>query len=188
MSGRGDRGGHRGGRGCRRKIVEIRLVAAVDHVDRVVDGPLHHREVQDRYRGRLSGVRHWSVRYVHERLDRVLVPVEHRVLRRSRLGRRGRAPEKDCDKRDKYREASERHRPRGLWSAVHIPSPFVTHLDGDHRWLPCNRLRGDPLGVAALTLRRWHSCVNARILCSPLRTAPQRSCDRLFGVVAESFR
>ena len=137
MGGRGDRGGHRGGRGRRRKIVEIRLVAAVDHVDGVVDSPLHHGEMDDRHGRPLSGVRHRSVRYVHERLDRVLVPVEHCVLRRSRLRWGADADEEHGNERGDGSES----RPRELWLPSHFPSPFVIHPD-----VLCTSLPPSPKG------------------------------------------
>ena len=44
-------------RGIRRRANQIRLVAAVDRVDRVVNGTLHHRQAQRRDVGRLSSSR-----------------------------------------------------------------------------------------------------------------------------------
>ena len=133
MSRCGSRRGRRGGPGCRRKIVEIRLVAGVDHVDRVVDGALHHRQVDDRHRRALPGVRR-SVRHVHQRLDGVPVPVQDCVgqVRRCCLRRRRRPPEQYCDKGHERDHAGERQCPHGVCSPEHVSPP----LPADHEhWI-----------------------------------------------------
>ena len=61
MGGRGDGGGPRGAR-RRRQATQIWLVPTVDGIDRVIDGPLHHRQVDHGERRRLAEAR--ESRYV----------------------------------------------------------------------------------------------------------------------------
>ena len=73
-----------------RRLHEVRPVATVDRVDRVIDRPVHHRKVQHRHRRRLPGSH-------DDRVRRNQVPVGHRVRARD-CGRRER-DERDCDEK-----------------------------------------------------------------------------------------
>ena len=85
---RGERAERRRGRGGvlgRRAVgagnVQVRLVAAVDGIDRVVDRAVHHREVQRRRVRRRAGSQ--------DRALRVQIPVDHRVRLGGRRGGEG---------------------------------------------------------------------------------------------------
>ena len=143
MGCRRDGGGPRGAR-RRRQAAQIRLEPTVDGIDRVIDGPLHHRQVDHRERRRLAKARNGGTRRVADRVDCVDVPVEDRVIR---LGR-SHGPGRDQPDRPDNRKGRHAGKPAagpgcGQGSVHGVP--------------PSPQWSGAPPGVAAVRIWRPHS-------------------------------
>ncbi len=170
---RGDRRGLRSARRCCRHV-QVRLVAADDRDDGVVDRALNHREmdaldVGGHLRPDEEPWRRPRRRYLRigERVERVLVPVENGGFRR--VGRRLRSCTAHCHCRDHREQDSSRHSSpperSGLSDHESPPSPktCLPSCRADHptiatscqcaRW--CFRA-GTPRAESAL--RRGLSC------------------------------
>ena len=86
---------------------EIRLMAAVDRVDGVIYGPLHHREVQFRDLWRLTCTGNRRVGCVDQRVHGVKIPDSYHT---GALRRRHRGSGRNlwCDERDERHKSGEK--------------------------------------------------------------------------------
>lgn len=94
VRGRGDRGHQRGRPWRGGETGEVRLIASIDQVDRVIDRTMHHRKVQDRHRRRLAGARGLSTGGIDQGFGRVAIPIQHHILQRPFIRVPRRAPDR----------------------------------------------------------------------------------------------
>ena len=174
MGGGGDGGIDRCRRRRRLQAGQVRLVAAVDGVDRVVDRPVDHRHVQQGDRRRLTGARLWRIGRWDQGVESVQVPIPHRRGSRCRLRHRRRhSPQrqrgsghKRCGDHGDHTAATRHHES----SKLHCFLLFIG----------CLLLQLGKLGfrVKRLVLSRGHPVVN--LLCCGVssRLARSGSCLR----------
>ena len=131
-----ERAAGRGGR----QSVQVRVAAAVDGVDGVVDRELRHRHVLHAHGRRLPRARNRSIRCVEDRGCGMRIPVAYRVADHRRRRRLGTSQKHGDERRERQggSECSKRRRP--LRSPTHLPPPSCPPDGSDPLTLPSVRL------------------------------------------------
>ena len=135
--------------------LEIRLVALVDRVDRVVDRALDHREAERRERRSLAETRRRGRRGAADHADGVLVPDEDHVGRLAGQGGRGDGyPHGNQHGRGKTDQRATNRRWTRSGHGVLLPSPPDTGSTGRRVDGPRLEWRGPSLDLAGIPLWR----------------------------------